>query len=501
MVPSNQPDRRIEPEFLGPLGDRPLAAAPGSGGAEALFPGASTFLSARHQRRRLLQWSAAWPLAARLLQEDEHVIYVAPAMQIPPPLHFVALGAMALPYHQVVLIFTDRKVIEVLFGVRGMTAGTRVRSFPWTSVRDLRLRLGKLVMSPARGKKQSWKIPLRGDRSLLKMLLARLKPRLLEQGEGPARPLPLLHCPECGGVLADAAVACDSCRASFRSPRLAAILSMAFPGAGLLYAGHPFLAAGDFLGELFLYMIFLMLMLQAEPGTVMIAAGLGAFLFILTKLESVHLSRILAARTRPEPPARRSRYGRLALVGGLASLILIGVAFPLAGAARPVVDRDLEAGGPDNVWEGSREQTEWSSFKDDPTTRSQWTHPNGTLITLFAYPQGMLDDVAEFRSSARQEFLAQGMAILLEDDDVPPPFRGFRFLMNGWTEDGEPLSQVHYFILDDRNRDIHHVVAAVMGEDPSSPDELTRDLLSHAHWIDAVPPGGHARDSLTPHGE
>ena len=497
MVPSNRLVT-IDPESLGPLGDRPLASASGSGSTDLLFPGASSFINARHQRRRLEQLSAVWPLASRLLQPDERVLHVTHAIQIPPTLQLLAMGAMAFHYHQVVIVLTDKRVIEVLLGFRGRTAGTRIRSFPWTSVRELRLRFGKLVMYPARGKKQSWKIPLRGDRRLLKMLLERLKPRWLEQGEAAARAIPLHHCPACGGNLNAAAVSCDSCRAAFRSPRFATALAMAFPGAGLLYAGHPFLAAGDFLGEVLLYGIFLMLMLDAEPDSVIIAAGIGALFFIMTKLESVHISHILTARTRPETPVRRSWYGRLAVAGGLASLILIGVAFPLAGAARPVVDRDLEVSGADSAWQGSRNQAEWPAFEDDPTGRSQWKHPSGVVVTLFAYPRSVFDDsLAEFRAEVRQGFSEQGMTILAEDEDVPAPFSGFRFLVSALTDKGDPMAQVHYFVFDEQNRDIHHLLAATGDEDPAVPDELARDLLTHARWIDAEAPARAGGDQYT----
>ena len=488
MNPTGDSLPKIEPEFLGPLKDRPLAEGARAGAPDVLFPGASAFLNSRHQNRRLEQWSIAAPLARKLLQPDERVLHVAPAMQNPPALTFIAMGVMAVPYHQVMLVLTDRRIIEVLLEVRGKKAATRLRSFPWASVRALKLSLGKLAMTPARGKKQTWKLPLRGDRALLKLLVARLSPRLLERGEGAAEQMPLAHCPQCAAVLAPRAESCGSCRAAFRSPRLAAALSIAFPGAGLFYAGHPWLAAGDFLGEVFLYVVFLLLMLQAEPGTVMMAAAFGAFLFVLTKLESVHLSHILVSRTRPEAPVRRSNYRKFALAGGLASLMLLGAAFPLAGAARPALERDLDIRGDDGAWQGSRTPAEWISFADDSTARSQWTHSNGAVITLFAYPLGMLDAVTEFRAGVRQSYVAQGLTMLQEDEDVPAPFQGFRFILGGETEDGRPLAVVNYYIVDSENRDIHHTMTALIDVEPAFADELARDLLGHARWIEATPP-------------
>jgi len=488
-MPTSSPrDYKIEPECLGPLGGRPLAEAAKAGGPSDLFPGASAFLSARHQRRRREQWSAAKPLAERVLRPEERILYVAHAMQVPPTLHFLALGAMALPYHQVMLVFTDTRLIEVLLSVRGKTAETRLRSFPWASVRGVKFTFAKMTVVPADGRRQDWRVPLRGDRNLLKLLSSRLKPRLLQEGAATAQRLPLWHCPQCGVTVPANPRSCDACQASFRSPRLAALLSLAFPGAGLFYAGHPFLAALDFLGEVVLYLIFLLMMLEAEPGAIKVAVGFGAFLFLLTKLESIHLSQILVARTKPETEARRSGYTRLALAGGLASLLIIGSAFPLAGAGRPGLDRDLEVGGKDNPWRGSRNVGEWDAFTADASARSEWRHPSGLRVTLLAYPQGMLSSSSDFRADYRLGLGRQGVTLLKDDEDVPSPFRGFRFVGLGRTQDGRPVSLIQYFVVDEQNHDIHQASTGVLGGDGKMAEDLVRDLLSRARWIDPTPP-------------
>lgn len=481
-------DYRIEPEYLGPLGDRPLAETAKAGGPVDLFPGASAFLSARHQRRRREQWNIAKPVAQRILRPEEHVLYVAHAMQVPPVLHLVALGAMALPYHQVMLVLTDTRLIEVLLGVRGKTVEKRLRSFPWASARDVKVRFGNLVLVPADGRKQTWKVPLGGDRKFLKLLLPRLKTLCLTSGAAMAQRLPLWHCPQCGATVPANPPSCTACRASFRSTRLAALLSLAFPGAGLLYAGHPFLAAADFLGEVMLYLIFLLIMLEAEPGSVAVAVGIGAFLFFLTKLESVHLSQILAARCKPDTEARRFGFRRFGLVGVLASLLLIGGAFPLAGAARRVVDRDLDVGGEGSAWHCSRRVGDWEAFKDSAFARSECRHENGFRVTLFAYAQGMLDSAGDFRAKSRQGLHGEGVTLVKDDEDVPSPFRGFRFVGLSRSEPGQTVSLINYFVVDELNHDVHQVLAAVSQEDGDTADELVRDLLSHARWIGPTPP-------------
>ncbi len=484
------PDRRIEPDHLGPLTDRPLAdlAAAGTAAADELFPGASRFLSKKHQARRRAQWDAARPLAERLLRPDEHILYVAHAMQVPPILHSMALGAMTPTYHQVMLVFTESRIIEVLLTVRAKTAGSRLRSFPLSGISTLTMRMTRLNLKPAKGKKQSWRLPLKGDRKLLKGLLERLAPRLLTSGATAAEALPLWHCPSCGAVMAEGAAACAGCRTAFRSARLATILAIAFPGAGLLYAGHPWLAAADFLGEVFLYLVFLMLMLEADTASLPGTLALGAFFFVMTKLESIHLSRILVARTKPENVTGAPRFRRLAAVGGVASALLVGIAFPLMGSGRQVVDHDLQLDGTDAAWAGSRDPGEWIAFDDDPTARSQWRHDGGDVVTLFAYPQGSLDDFGAFRSGLRDEILEQGLEIVAEDEDVPAPFTGFRLIGRGATPEGDPLFIVHYFVLDREGRDIHHALASVVGDTADETEAKVREFLSHAQWREAVDP-------------
>ncbi len=488
MIPGGARDHKIEPEYLGPLADRPLAETARSGGPADLFPGASAFLSARHQRQRQVQWKAAGPLLERLLRPEEHILYVTHAMEVPPALHTIALGYLALPYHQVVLVITETRLIEVLLNVRGKTAGTRVRSYPWASVRDLKLGFGKLSLVPAQGRKQSWRVPVKGDKKLLDLLLPRLKPRLLQEGEAKALKVPLWHCPQCGATVPERPRSCDGCRTTFRSSRLAAMLSLAFPGAGLLYAGHPFLAAADFFGEVVLYAVFLLMLLQAAPGGIAVALGFGAFLFLLTKLESVHLSQILVARSKPDTQARQSGYSRLALIGGLVSVLLVGGVLPLAGSARPVLDRDLDVDGQDSPWRGSRKTGEWEIFADDDTARSQWWHASGHRVTLFAYPQGMLEDARQFRNEFRQGLGLQGMKVMKDDADVPAPFKGFRFVGVVTNKSGAPVTVIHYFVEDEENRDLHHALAAAVQEEGDQAEQLVRDLLSHARWIGTTPP-------------
>src|SRR5262249_54771887 len=127
-------------------------------------------------------------------------------------------------------------------------------------------------------------------------------------------------------------------------------------------------------------------------------------------------------------------------------------------------------------------------FADEASARSQWSHPSGLHVTLFAYPQGVLDSVAEFRNNFRAGLQKQGVQIVSDDEDVPSPHHGFRFVWLTRTEEGGQAALIHYFVEDRENHDLHQAVAIVNPEHLETAEPLVRDLLSHAQWIAATAP-------------
>lgn len=486
-------DHKIEPESLGTLGDRPLAEQAGASSPDDLFPGASRFLNARQQRKRREQWNAVFPMVRRLLQPGERVLHVTYAMQNPPILHTVGLGHLAYAYHQVLLVLTDQRIIEVLLNFNASKAGTRLRSYPYRHLSGLKMSFGKLTAIPARGRKQGWGIRFGGDKKLVKLLLPRLQGRLLPEGTAHAEGLPIWHCPRCGAGVPPAPESCAACGTRFRSTRLATLLALAFPGAGLFYLGYPFLGTLDLLGEAMLFIVWMALLsgLSGAPtmGGIGPAVFLGGLFFVLTKIESIHLGRVLGARSIPEPEGRRERVGKLWLAGGLASLLLVAGAFPVAAKVRPRLERDLDASAEDGAWHGTRRASEWEFYKDDTTARSQWTHADtGVRLTVFAHPQGLLDDQEQFHRDYSEGMKAEEVETLVDDERIPAPFRGFRYVGGMLPETGEPVALVEYFLYDPDGHDIHRVSLIVPREHAGTGEALVQDFLRHARFIDAVAP-------------
>ncbi len=483
-------DHKIEPELFGPLGDRPLAESGGKSSPDDLFPGASKFLNGRQQRARRAQWNAVRPMVRRLLQPGEHVVYLAFAQQVPPMLHSVGLGHLVYAYHQVLLVITDQRIIEALLNVRANGPGTRLRSYPYQHLSDLKLSFGKLVAVPVQGKKQGWRLRIGGDKKLLKLLLPRLHTRLRTGGAAHAEGVPLWHCPQCGASVPAAPEACAGCRTRFRSTRLATVLSLAFPGAGLFYLGYPFLGTLDCLGEVMLFMVWVaMLMGSSGAGGLAPALAVGAVLFLITKVESVHVGQVLGGRSIPESQGRREWAGKLGLAGGILSALLLAGAFPLAAAARPRLERDLDLSTEDGAWSGSRRAADWAFYKDDKTARSQWTHKRtGARVTVFAHPQGLLDDQEQFHGDYSAEMRREKIGALVDDENIPAPFRGFRHIGELKTKSGDEVALVTYFLYDADGHDVHQVSLAVPREEAQAGEALVQDFLRHARFIDAIAP-------------
>ena len=482
--------RAVQPELLGPLAERPLAELAPGPAEDDLFPGSSRFLGAGERRKRMKLWRASAAVLGRVLRQDEHVLYVARAVQVPPFLHTLGMGHLWVLYHQTLLVVTDRRLVEVLLEPGGKTIGTRVRAYDWGSVKTLKQGFASMTLTPARGKRQVWKLPVRGDRKLLKLLVPHLQGRLLREGEAAAVAQPVGHCSGCGAVLAAKPTGCSACGTQFRSSKVAAWLSVAFPGAGLLYTGHPLLAMGDFLGELLLFGIVALGMAQAGNTAGVIGfAIMGVVFFVMTKLQSAHLTQILIARTRPDDATRRRRFITLGRVGGaLSGLALVGI-FMTAGTMATGLAHDLEVVDPLLAWSGSRVQPEWGFFADDPTARSQWTHQQGPIVTVFAYSLASADDRQIFRTQFGRELEKDGKGtVLVEDDQVPEPFKGFRYIREQPGSHGEPLAAINYFVYDPDTYDIHQLFTVSAAEDRDAVEGLVRDLLQRARWIAPSPP-------------
>jgi len=476
--------RSINPHHFGPLDDQSRPDhVPGT-----LFSGVERFLGKGEIKRRTALWNALAERLERVCAADEQVLYVAPAVQKVGFLHYMALGVIVQKYHQVVLVITSRRVLEILLAFNGKTVSHRTRSYAWGQTAEVKVSLGRLMLKSDDGKSETWHLAKRGDRKLLKLLLPKIQERLTQRPATGGHAWPVLHCSECGAPLATKPTNCAACGTQLRSPGLAAALSVAFPGAGLLYAGHPVLALFDFVGESFVYILFASMVLVSTSAVDLVGAFFfGAFLLVLTKLESLHIGHLLVGRRPIETVERRRRWKKLAYAGGSISVLALVVALLGTGALGNAVDRDLDFRIDDSTWVGSRNPDEWEMFIGDPDIRSQWYHSDGWTASVFAYPlepgqtpQAFHDEFVEYET-------ATGAELLLDDNSLPEGLTGFRVVETVDAGDG-PLAVVHFFVNDLQGEDIHQVLMAVEPTEVADAESAMRDLLVQAHWIEAAPP-------------
>lgn len=473
----------VKPHHFGPLG-------PEDGGPTApgeVFPGADRYLSAKERKRSTALRDLVAERVTSLLEPGEAVLYIAPGYQVPPTLDGLGFGAYVIEYHRVALVFTERRLLELLLEFKGKRLSTRARSFAWGEVQSIKAGWRKLAVTTRDGKRHRFGVPGRGDRKVLGLLVPRLSERVL--GVPAASPTaagrtPVWHCPTCGKGLAPKPRRCEACGTAFRSPAVATWLALAFPGGGLYYAGHRGLGTVDLIGELVLFgIVAINIASMATWSEVMGYAGFALFLLVATKVESVHLARVLTARTKPIPAGGEGGWRKLAAAGAVASLAAILAVPAVQGVAAGRVDHDLAFAVEADGWTGSFDRDAWEFMGEEPHARSEWYHEDGSVVVVVAYelaPFQTFGDVErDFRESVRGE--AQPEPERLDVNGL----EGLRMVQRRRDDSGSEFASLRYVVFDRDGRDWHYVVWNMeVGEEVKARPRMDA-LVAKARWVDA----------------
>jgi hypothetical protein len=466
--------QRWDPAFLGPLDDEFVPVT----GAVRLFPGEDRYLSKRKLDAREKLWRVVHPHLQRVLEADETVLHVAPVIHNPRFLEVFGFGMWYVLFFRAALVLTDRRVVEIMLR-KPDRADSHICSYSWGQVKSLKFGFGTLTLKPAEGRAQKWKFQERGDRKLMQLLLPKIQQQLLPGDIHVVRPVPLWHCPGCGAASPKIPEWCGHCETRFKSRGLAAGLAVAFPGAGLLYAGHPVLAALDLVGESVLFfMVAVSFLFAAGPAEIAAAMTMGAMFLFFTKLESAHVATVLAHRTRPDP--NRAKWIRGAAVGAVLSLVLVVLPPAFSGAFGGLinlVDRDLDFASNELGWSGSLDPAQWQ-FGVEPNQRSEWVRDDGQSLFVWSLPLGP-DDTQE-------QFTADVTAGLPQADVQPVVIGGldgFRVVEERLDEDGEPFVFVRWMLFDRDFDDVHILGAPVLPGGVGLLEVQVDELLAEASWV------------------
>jgi hypothetical protein len=469
--------QRWNPALFGPLDENFSAVT----GAVHFFAGEETYLSPRKLEAREKLWAAVRPTLERVLDSDETVLFCAPVIHNPRILDLLGFGMWYVYFFRAALVLTDRRAVEVMLR-KADQADTRICSYSWAQAKDVKFKFGTLTLKPAEGRTQKWKIQERGDRKLLKLLLPKIEQQLVPGDIHAPRPVPLWHCPECGAASLKHPDECAHCGTRFKSRNLAALLALAFPGAGLAYAGHPILAAFDFIGEAILYVLIAVTFLLATGAEAIGAAVLVGVMFLFfTKLESAHLATVLVHRTRPDP--KKAKWQRAAVLGAVLSLVFVAVPIVFAGVLGGmvnVVDRDLDFAANELGWSGGHDPEAWA-FGYDENQRSEWIRDDGQ--SLFVWSLAFGPDETE---KAFIEAVTENMDPDLVEGTTIGGFEGVRVIEDGIDEEGEPFLWVRWMVFDREYDDVHILAASTLPADLEALETEVDQLVQRTGWIAAT---------------
>ena len=460
------------PAFLGPLDDdlTPIT------GPVKVFGGEGKYLSARKLDARAKLCQEIAPILGRVLDQEETVLHLLPALHYPRFLELFGFGVWWPLFFRATLILTDRRVIEVLMR-DARRAGTRVCSYSWAQVSDLRFSMAALKLKPARGRTQKWKIIEGGDRKLLKLLVPKIQQLLPGDIHAP-RPVPLWHCPECGAATPEHPQKCSHCETPFKTRGLAAALALAFPGAGLFYAGHPILATLDLLGEFLMYLIVAVMFLVASGPTDLIAASVvGLMILFFTKLESAHMASVLVHRTKADRV--NTKWRRVAIAGAVVSVVLLAIPPMLSGSFGNKLDRDLDLSANHLGWNGGHDPDQWQ-FGVEPNQRSEWIREDGQPLFVWSWSM----DTGESYESLATAFSNGSQPTPIEPISLAD-LDGFRVAQSDVDDEGDTYLWVRWVLFDRQFDDVHVVGAVVYPDRVEAFEAAINELLQNAAWIPA----------------
>ncbi len=253
------------------------------------------------------------------LDPDEKIVFVAAGCSPCTMLERATIGALWLVLlKRSLFVFTNKRVLHIpttwKFDYRGS-----ISEILYQDCRRLHIKSGKLVAEYHNGRTEKFPNIPACDRDVIKHFQFATS-ESDRRSENPQRN----HlCPNCTQVLPSRTAACPSCGLEFKTRAKALTRSVLLPGGGYFYTGHPFIGAGDALGEAYLVILTLVVLCAGLVGD---AEAMSTFpivlvILVLEKLLTIYHSNGFldefipenvkalrsgrpVQRVQPEPPPR-----------------------------------------------------------------------------------------------------------------------------------------------------------------------------------------------------
>ena len=241
---------------------------------------------------------------SKVLEPDETVLYLARCQAPVSIFEQFAFGWYIYKVTGTVLVFTNRRLLDVRIKPKGLFSldfswSQCLRSVRWGDLAEAKVSgwlSTALVLKYRTGKKESyWKLD-RGDAKKMKVLLAALLPGAATESTAAQGMVSL--CPTCIAVLTPCVYQCSQCGQLFKDEKTMVRRALLIPGGGYFYTGHTFLAVSDFMAEaylLLLLLIFLAALLlpsdnpqSGEAAGFWVGAGVVAALLAVEKWGTIH---------------------------------------------------------------------------------------------------------------------------------------------------------------------------------------------------------------------
>ena len=369
---------------------------------------------------------------------------------------------------RVVLLITDRRLLELSVRPMGRRLEGRVRTFAWSAVMSISCGRRSLQLTSRNSGSIEWEVRV----PLVGAALGRIKNSAAPLSEAFGSRV----CDRCGTAAFSGGRACSGCNAGVVDPQEVASYGWTVPGAGLWMTNHPILGMGRLILELIAALVFGVVVLISGSAPALVAAVVGAAIVLtLVKLESVRIARLVAARSGVGMKWSGRLWDRLRAPIAVLSAALLAAPLFFAGSMDSRISADLDFVVSDQLWSPTPPNAEAT----DPHLRSVWLHRDGWTVTVAA------EALEPFAGFEETDIRIEGDPGADVEQVRIADFETFMLVDPTPTNDlPERTTRLELRVFDRSGRDVHTLATqAPEGAIPFRAAEI-RNLLRHAIWTD-----------------